>query len=60
MLSVSWSRKIWWMALKGWNEASSMTAFTSPSKSTGRTMMLSGVRLAQAGAMLDVVGRARW
>ena len=31
------------MALKAWNEASSMTAFTSPSKSTGSTMMFSGV-----------------
>ena len=42
MLSVSWSRKIWWMALNGLNEASSITAFTSPSKRTGRTMMLNG------------------
>ncbi len=40
--SVSWSRKTWWMALKGLNEASSITAFTSPSKRTGSTMMLSG------------------
>ena len=30
------------MALKVVNDASSMTAFTSPSKSTGNTMMLSG------------------
>ena len=30
------------MALNGWNEASSMTALTSPSKRTGSTMMLSG------------------
>ncbi len=42
MDSVSWSRKIWWMALKGLKEASSITPFTSPSNSTGRTMMLSG------------------
>ena len=42
MLSMSWSRNSWWMALKGWNEASSMTALTCPSNSTGSTMMLSG------------------
>ena len=30
------------MALNGWNDASSITALTSPSNSTGRTMMLSG------------------
>ena len=40
--SVSWSRKIWWMAPNGLNDASSITAFTSPSKRTGRTMMFSG------------------
>ena len=34
-----------------------MTAFTWPSNSTGSTTMLSGVRLAQAGADLDVVVR---
>ncbi len=50
MLSISWSRKIWWIALNGWNEASSITAFTSPSKSTGSTMMFERRRLAEAGA----------
>ncbi len=43
MLSMSWSRKSWWIVLKWRNEASSMTALTSPSKSTGRTMIFSGV-----------------
>ncbi len=41
-LSVSWSRKTWWMSEKGRKEASSTTARTSPSKRTGRTMMLRG------------------
>ena len=41
-LSVSWSRNTWWIWLKGMNEASSITAFTSPSKSTGSTTMLRG------------------
>ena len=35
--SMSWSRKARWFALKWWKEASSMTAFVSPSKSTGST-----------------------
>ena len=41
--SISWSRKIWWMALNWLKEASSITAFTSPSKMTGSTMTLCGV-----------------
>ena len=40
--SVSWSRKAWWVGLKRSNEASSRTALTWPSKSTGSTMMLAG------------------
>jgi len=40
--SMSWSRNIWWVALKRSKEASSMTACTPPSKRTGSTMMLSG------------------
>ena len=43
MLSVSWSRKVRWTSLKRWKEASSITALTFPSKSTGSTMMLAGV-----------------
>ena len=43
MLSVSWSRNAWWVTLNGENEASSITARTDPSNSTGSTMMLSGV-----------------
>ncbi len=42
MLSASWSRKIWWIWLKGRKDASSTTAFTSPSKRMGSTMMLRG------------------
>ena len=42
MLSVSWSRKAWWVALKRLNEASSTTARTEPSKRIGSTMMFSG------------------
>jgi hypothetical protein len=40
--SVSCSRNIRWVLLKCSKEASSMTAFTSPSKITGSTMMLRG------------------
>ena len=40
--SVSWSRKVWWISLNLENEASSITAFTWPSNSTGRMMMLAG------------------
>ena len=57
IVSVSWSSRVRWMSLKWWNEASSMTALTCPSKSTGRTTMFSGRRLAQAGADPDVVAR---
>ena len=42
MLSVSWSRKVWWISEKRLYDASSMTALTWPSKITGSTMMLSG------------------
>ena len=42
MLSVSWSRNDRWMSLKRSKDASSITAFTSPSNSTGNTTMLSG------------------
>ena len=40
--SVSWSRKSKWLSLNVSNDASSMTALMSPSKSTGSTMMFSG------------------
>ena len=43
IVSVSWSRKAWWVALKRLNEASSTTARTEPSKRIGSTMMFSGV-----------------
>ena len=43
MLSLSWSRKVRWMSLYRLNEASSMTALTSPSNSTGSTTMLWGL-----------------
>ncbi len=42
MLSMSWSRNVRWFGLNAWNEASSMTAFVSPSKSTGSTTTLRG------------------
>ena len=42
MLSVSWSRRDWWVGLKGAKDASSITARTEPSKRIGRTMMFSG------------------
>ena len=42
MESISWSRNVRWFALNGWNEASSMTALISPSKSTGSTTTLRG------------------
>ena len=45
--SVSWSRNVRWISLNCENDASSITAFTSPSNSTGRTTMFSGARRAQ-------------
>ena len=43
MLSVIESRNVWWVTLNGENDASSITARSDPSNSTGSTMMLSGV-----------------
>ncbi len=40
---VSCSRNVRWVCVNAWSEASSMTAFVSPSKSTGRTTMFFGV-----------------
>jgi hypothetical protein len=40
--SVSWSRKARWISEKRWNEASSTTAFTCPSNSTGMTTTFEG------------------
>ena len=55
--SVSWSRKVWWISLNAENEASSITAFTWPSNSTGR-MMIAGRRArAERRADADVVAR---
>ena len=42
IVSVSWSSRLRWISLKWWNEASSITALTWPSKMTGRTTMFSG------------------
>ncbi len=39
---VSCSRNAMWVTLKGCSEASSITALAWPSKSTGRTTMLTG------------------
>ena len=50
--SVSWSRKDWWVSLKRLNEASSITALTSCSKSTGSTMMLRGAASPRAEPMV--------
>src|SRR3978361_1627789 len=36
-VSTIWARKAWWTSEKGRNEASSITASTRSSKSTGRT-----------------------
>ena len=44
-----------WISLNSPKVASSITAFTSPSNSTGRTMMLSGGASPRPGADLDVV-----
>ena len=55
MLSVSWSRNERWISLKRLNEASSMTALTSPSKSDRQHDDVERRRLAEAGADLDVV-----
>ncbi|MNC91873.1 hypothetical protein D3C83_82050 [compost metagenome] len=40
--SMSWFRKDWCVSLNRLNEASSITAFTSPSNSAGSTITLSG------------------
>ena len=50
--SVSWSRNDWCVSEKRLNEASSITALTSCSNSTGRTMMLSGGASPSAEPML--------
>src|SRR5688572_3868352 len=42
ILSVNWSRKVRWVSLNVLKVESSITAFTSPSKSTGRTTILLG------------------
>src|SRR5438094_342144 len=42
IVSVSWSRNVWCTSLNGRNEASSMTASTWSSKSTGTMMMFTG------------------
>ena len=42
-VSMSWSRNVWFTSLKGRKDASSITARTCSSKSTGRTMTLTGV-----------------
>ena len=42
IVSVSWSRNVWCTSLNGVNEASSITAITCSSKSTGSTMMFVG------------------
>ena len=42
MLSASWSRKVRWISVKRWKEASSSTALTSSSNRTGSTTRLRG------------------
>jgi hypothetical protein len=41
--SISWSKKAKCVSLNVWNEASSITAFTSVSNNTGSTIMFNGV-----------------
>ena len=48
--SVSWSKNVWCTSLNWRNDASSMTAFTCFSKSTGRYTTLAGLRLAERAA----------
>ena len=43
MLSVSMSRNAWWVSVNGEKEASSNTARTEPSNSTGTTITFNGV-----------------
>ena len=57
IVSVSWSSRVRWMSVKRWNEASSMTALTWPSKSTGRTTMFSGGASPEPGVDPDVIAR---
>ena len=49
MLSASWSRKVRWISVKRWKEASSSTALTSSSNRTGSTTRFARRRPAQAG-----------
>ena len=55
MLSVSWSRNAWWVALKRLNDASSITARTEPSNRIGSTMMFSGCDSPSPELILHVV-----
>ena len=42
IISASWLRKSRWICVNGWNEASSITPSTLPSKSTGSTITCAG------------------
>ena len=56
MVSTNWSKKARCTSLNGLNEASSITPSTRSSNRIGSTMTLTGRRLAQARADLDVAG----
>jgi hypothetical protein len=63
--SMSWLRKLWCVSLNSPKEASSMTAFTSSSKSAGRMMTLAGrasprpeeMRTKSGGTLLSTITR---
>jgi hypothetical protein len=42
IISAIWLRKSFWICVKGWNDASSITPRTFPSKSTGSTITCAG------------------
>ena len=54
---VSCSRNVRWVAVNGCSDESSMTAFVSPSNSTGSTTMFFGPRAAEAGMDAGVCAR---
>jgi len=57
MLSMSWSRNPRWVGLNRSKDASSRTAFTVPSNSTGKTTSVAGCASAEAGGNPNVI---RW
>lgn len=52
IISAIWLRKSFWIWAKGWNEASSITPSSCPSKSTGNTITWAGAASPSPEAIL--------